>query len=162
MSSEGNTVGIRNQNGEWIRSHESEGGSAVFLPVEFGNVHCSLLRVDTIRNQKYTDQSVRATRSGLLRDANSQPVNCFQDRIAAALKQGLANGFSKLNRIGAVTGFSQNLGAIGIGDDCFEVQATIADFGECADGHLAASAKSVEQRSLTRGGAASRRIFEEG
>src|ERR1700686_3210359 len=158
MSSEGNTVGIRNQNGEWICSHESEGGSAVFLPVEFGYIHSSVSGLWP-RN---AGEGARATRLGLLRDANSQPVNCFQDRIAAALKQGLANGFSKLNRIGAVTGFSQNFGAIGIGDDCFEVQAAIADFGECADGHLAASAKFVEQRSLTSGSGASRSIVEEG
>jgi hypothetical protein len=39
MSGERNTVGIGNQDGEWIRPHESEGSGAVFLSVEFGYVH---------------------------------------------------------------------------------------------------------------------------
>ena len=60
----------------------------------------------------------------------------------------IANGFSELNRVGAVSRLAQKFGAVGVGDDGFEVQVSVADFGECADGNLAASAEFVEQGSL--------------
>ena len=44
VSGERNTVRGRNQNGEWIRSHESEDGGAIFLAVKFGYVHFRLSR----------------------------------------------------------------------------------------------------------------------
>ena len=82
--------------------------------------------------------------SGLLGNGNSLSVDCFQDGISAPLEQGLADGFSQFNRIATVAGLAQNLGAIGIGYDCLKVQTTVANFSECTDGYLAASAKFVE------------------
>jgi hypothetical protein len=80
----------------------------------------------------------------LLRDGNSLSVDCFQDRIPAALKQSFADGFSQLKRVCAVAGFAQDLRAVGVGDDCLKVQAAVADFGERADRDLAAAAKFIE------------------
>jgi hypothetical protein len=39
MGGERNSANVGNQDGEWIRSHESDGDRTVFLAIEFGYVH---------------------------------------------------------------------------------------------------------------------------
>src|ERR1700685_846529 len=90
----------------------------------------------------------RATRSGLLRDGDSLPVNFFEDRISAALEQGFADRFSQLYRVVAVTRLAQNLEAVRVGHDCFEMQPSVANLGKSADRYLASATEFVEQSSL--------------
>src|SRR5580700_2000762 len=99
-------------------------------------------------------------RLGLLRYGYSLPIDCFQDRISAALEQGVAYGFSELNGVGAVSRLAQKLRSVGIGHDRLEVQLSAADFGESANGYLAAASQLVEQRSLAHSRSARRSVFQ--
>src|ERR1700685_4837030 len=98
----------------------------------------------------------RATRSGLLRQGDSLPVNCCEDRISAALEQGFADRFSQLYRVVAVTRLAQNLEAVRVGHDCFEMQPSVANLGKSADRYLTSATEFVEQTLLATFG--SRRV----
>jgi hypothetical protein len=97
----------------------------------------------------------------LLRYDTSLLVDCFQDRISAAPEQRVADGFSEINRVVAVSRLAQNLGAIRIGDDCFEVQSAVSNFGERADRDLATSTEFAEKGSFAGGGSAGRGVVQE-
>jgi hypothetical protein len=92
VSGERNTLRGCNQNGKWICSHESEDGRAIFLAIEFRYVHLRLSRLSRFATD--AGEGARAIRSGLLRHGNSLAVDCFEDRISAALEQDFADGLS--------------------------------------------------------------------
>ena len=60
-----------------------------------------------------------------------------------------------------VARFAQELRAVGIGDDGFEMQLAVPHFRESADGNLAASAQAVEQGALAGGSSAGGNIVQE-
>jgi len=82
VSGEWNTVSVGNQDSEWIRPHESEGGRAIFLAVEFRYVHFPLSEW-WLGN---AGEGARATRLGLLRHCDALAVDCIEDRISPALE----------------------------------------------------------------------------
>jgi hypothetical protein len=97
----------------------------------------------------------------LLRHSDSLPVDCFEDRISAALEQGFADGFSELKRITAVTRLAQNLGPVGVGHDRFEMQPSVSNLGKGANGYLAATTEFIEQSSLASCGRTRRGVIQE-
>jgi hypothetical protein len=105
--------------------------------------------------------------SWLRRDGDAAAVDSFKDFVAAAAEQHFADGVAQLFGIVevAVARFAENLRAIGIGDDAFEMQLAaaviFANFGEGTDRDLAASAKSVEERALAGGGGAGGSVVQE-
>src|ERR1700688_239309 len=85
-------------------------------------------------------------KSRLRRDGQAAAVDGLEDFVSAAVEQGFADCVAERFRIVeiAIARFAQELRAIGIGDDCVEMESAPANFRKCANGDLAASAEAVE------------------
>src|SRR5581483_6882785 len=101
-------------------------------------------------------------RSWLLRDGHALAVNFVKDRVAPALKQGVPDRFAEPHRIISVARFPQNLAAVRMSNDSFQVQLAVAHLGKSADRNLAAATEPVEKWALARGSRAGRSVVEEG
>src|SRR5581483_1425377 len=101
-------------------------------------------------------------RSWLLRDGHALAVNFVKDRVAPALKQGVPDRFAEPHWIISVARFPQNLAAVRISNDSFQVQLAVAHLGKSANGDLAAATQLVQQCALTCSSRAGRSIVEKG
>jgi len=81
---------------------------------------------------------------GLRQDGESSAVNSFKNLVAAPGEQSGAGSVAEFYRVGAAAGVTENFGAVGIGDDGFEMELAFTGFRKRADGDLAAAAEAVE------------------
>src|ERR1017187_9119527 len=96
----------------------------------------------------------------MLRQRKAFPVNFFENNITASAEKSLANFFAQAHGIVALAGFAQNFGSVGMGYERIQANAASHNFGEGADGNLAAAAEFVEQGALAGGGDASGSVVE--
>lgn len=82
--------------------------------------------------------------SRLLGHGEAAAVNFFEDGIAASAQKSFAYFAAEFLWVIAVAGLPQDFRAVGLGHDCVEVQATVADFGGGTDRDLTASTEFIE------------------
>src|SRR5579859_7002483 len=125
----------------------------------------------TFSRATYSSEEMKKTlkRSGrsalcplrLRQDSEAAAIDGFEDSIATAGQEGGTGGVAELFGIVSVARVAEELGAVGVGDDGFEMQLAISHFGEVADGNLATSTETVEQGALAGGGGAGGGVVQE-
>src|SRR5581483_7107992 len=88
--------------------------------------------------------------------------NFVKDHVAPALKQGVPDRFAESHRIISVARFPQNLAAVRMRDNSFQVQLAVAHLGKSADRNLAAATQLVQQCALACGSRTGRSVVEKG
>src|SRR6202034_4483753 len=89
--------------------------------------------------------------SRLRRQGQAAAVDGLHDLVAAAKEKSCSGIAAELLGIIPVARVAENFRPVGVGDDRFQMQFTVAHFREGADGNLAASAEAVEQSAFAGG-----------
>src|SRR5580658_10828977 len=95
------------------------------------------------------------SRLRLRRDGQATGVDRSQDGVAAPAEEGAAGVVAELFGIVSVAGVAEEFGAVGVGDDGFEMQFPVvrilSNLGEGTDGDLAAAPETVQQSAFAGG-----------